>query len=626
MQLLAFRIERFRSIVDTGWINCSNDNLTVLVGQNESGKTAILSALAATFSQHSMNMEDVRHGEEFPTVSVRSQFSEQEWTTAAQQIKSKDMRNALIAEMKRLNGITEWRFENARAEEDQANLDTTYHFEKPDFESILSDYLENPQNRKNDSFVIAVEKSYSENEAASVLASAKNSINREVQLALLTDSVTEFQVALFAIAPRMTLFRESAGLLPNKIDIEENFTLAQTPGSAAARNFLSAANINLKALVGSGSIGRAAILKAANRKISEGFLKFWSQTLGKTSSMQIECVISQHDYSHEKPGRPFLEFFIVDNAGPLYPAQRSQGTRWFISFFLQMSASEHSNNAKFYLIDEPGANLHEKAQKDVLSFLEKIKYKIGIIYSTHIPHLLEEKALHRVIAVERDFNDDLHPTKVIGSHALGAASTDTLSPIFSAMGANFSRQNTIKKNNNVLLEELSCLYYLKAFWKLTGCEQEVNFLPATGTSNVPVFANLLLGWGLDFVIVVDDEASGRSVFNKLKRDMFLDDEEWSRSRMYKIKDCEGIEDIFSTFDYKNVVLGKPDQQIEKGNAKWAKANGAAKAIHALKFLHKVEDGFLEISQLQDETTDRIQTLVSHIENMLKNYASRPADF
>jgi AAA15 family ATPase/GTPase len=45
MNLLKFRIKNYKSIVDTGWCELSGDNITVLAGQNESGKTNILKAL-----------------------------------------------------------------------------------------------------------------------------------------------------------------------------------------------------------------------------------------------------------------------------------------------------------------------------------------------------------------------------------------------------------------------------------------------------------------------------------------------------------------------------------------------------------------------------------------------------
>ena len=42
MKLVAFRIKNFRSIKDTGWHELAYDNITCLIGQNESGKTSVL--------------------------------------------------------------------------------------------------------------------------------------------------------------------------------------------------------------------------------------------------------------------------------------------------------------------------------------------------------------------------------------------------------------------------------------------------------------------------------------------------------------------------------------------------------------------------------------------------------
>ena len=43
MELIAFRVRMYRGIIDSGWVDVNN--LTVLVGKNESGKTSLLKAL-----------------------------------------------------------------------------------------------------------------------------------------------------------------------------------------------------------------------------------------------------------------------------------------------------------------------------------------------------------------------------------------------------------------------------------------------------------------------------------------------------------------------------------------------------------------------------------------------------
>ena len=66
--LRSFRIQNFRSIVDTGWKNLASDNVTILIGQNESGKTSILEGLQSFYSGEII--EDVLRGDQtMPIIS-----------------------------------------------------------------------------------------------------------------------------------------------------------------------------------------------------------------------------------------------------------------------------------------------------------------------------------------------------------------------------------------------------------------------------------------------------------------------------------------------------------------------------------------------------------------------------
>ena len=70
MRLLAFRIKNFRSVLDTDWQNLSPDNVTCLIGQNESGKTSILEALEVFYT--GIISEDVLRSDlSLPEISCR---------------------------------------------------------------------------------------------------------------------------------------------------------------------------------------------------------------------------------------------------------------------------------------------------------------------------------------------------------------------------------------------------------------------------------------------------------------------------------------------------------------------------------------------------------------------------
>jgi predicted ATP-dependent endonuclease of OLD family len=75
MKLTAFRIRNFRSIVDTGWQNLSPDNITCLIGQNESGKTSVLEALKI-FNSGVISEDVLRSDLSLPEVSCRFSIPE----------------------------------------------------------------------------------------------------------------------------------------------------------------------------------------------------------------------------------------------------------------------------------------------------------------------------------------------------------------------------------------------------------------------------------------------------------------------------------------------------------------------------------------------------------------------
>ncbi|RPI45798.1 MAG: hypothetical protein EHM46_01340, partial [Bacteroidetes bacterium] len=73
MRLTAFRIRNFRSIVDTGWQELAHDNITSLIGQNESGKTSILEGLKAFHDGHLIE-DMLRSDLSLPAVDCRFNY------------------------------------------------------------------------------------------------------------------------------------------------------------------------------------------------------------------------------------------------------------------------------------------------------------------------------------------------------------------------------------------------------------------------------------------------------------------------------------------------------------------------------------------------------------------------
>lgn len=590
MKLQAFRIKNFRSIKDTGWQSFSPDNITGLIGQNEAGKTAILEALYS-FPTAEISEDFLRSDGTLPEVSCSFQVS---WDEIKELFKEKSLPKGLaklINEKKRINLKRIWSTADAEGE---------LVLEEDEMSALFE----------------STEAGESSEETANEQKSETETTEQVEKPTEVTEE--EFIDTIFDKTPDFELFEDFASLLPDTIDLEDlQNKNEKTEGYKGAVNLLTIAGLDLNSLQGSKRIVENQIIRL-NKEVTTDFREFWRQKIGKTNKISIEFELKHHDNTQaEKAGKPYIAFWIKDGEEKLHPKQRSKGVRWFTSFYLQLKASslDEANHGQVFLIDEPGGSLHARAQEDVLKVFEDIANKVQIIYTTHSPYLIKLETIYRLLAVQRaNEDDDKSETLVFGIHKLGSVSSDTLSPIYTLMGADFSHQQVIKKNNNILLEEISAYYYIFSFWNLVDSKKEAHFLPATGTSNIPQLANLFLGWGLDFGVVVDDDSSGRSIYNSLKRDLFLDDESEAKKKMMKVKGCSGIEDLFTSSDFKKHILEDTNLSFKQKNSEYMKDK--PKAIFALKFMLKVKDDKIKISDLDKTTQDNIKDLVRKIESLL----------
>ncbi|MFC2113375.1 AAA family ATPase [Bacteroidota bacterium] len=433
---------------------------------------------------------------------------------------------------------------------------------------------------------------------------------------------TEIELAdeSFKHIPIFELFEDFSSLLPNRIDLEDIFILnSAVEGFKAARNFLVVSGLKATFFEERSSRILKQKIEKLNNEISLNFQDYWRQSLGKDNKIKIHFELEHYDNSHpDKMGMPYLEFWIKDEQERLYPKQRSRGVRWFLSFYLELKANaiENSEQSRVFLIDEPGLSLHARAQEDVLSVFEDIKEDIQIIYSTHSPHLININKLYRLLAVQRAVEDDMKSETVIfDPRSLNEASTDTLSPIYTLMGTKLSDHQFVKKKNNVIVEDTPTYYYLSTIFSLAGYKKDIYFLPATDVENVPMLVNLLMGWRLDFIVLLDDDPDGNKVYRELRRTHFSNNEDLASKKLLRMNSIGCIEDLFSTIDFKNFVLHKRIG-ITESNTEHIIMNELSRAKLAADFILDVQNNKLKLEDFDDETIDNIQRIVKLLDSAL----------
>jgi ABC-type cobalamin/Fe3+-siderophores transport system ATPase subunit len=598
MKLQSFRIQNFKSVIDTGWKDLSTDNITTLIGQNEAGKTAILEALYF-FEAHegiSFDKDALRSDGRNPRISCSFKTNIDEVTHI---LEGKEIPEKIIDLIKKDNRI------NLICSLDNMG-NSTISLEDNRYLEAFADFEKNNE------------------------ASNETSLNEQTESIAKTEPAKEFIKAdefaneIYLNTPYFSFFENDESLLPNQIDIDDLLDKNSTAhGKKGVLNLFKIAKLgrdDIEWFKNADSRLYHNKLRTINSLLTEKIQEVWSQKIANSKKLSIEIDLEFYAQGSEKSGKPYFSFWIKDGITGelLHPKQRSLGVRWFISFYLQLAASKISEDENLILlIDEPGANLHHKAQKDVLKVFEDICDKIQIIYTTHSPSLINIDKLWRLMPVERkDFNDEFSDTRVYDYHSFVSASTDTLSPLYTVMGIDFSNQAEIKKTKNLLLEEPSAHYYLSAFKLLINSDLIFYPLAATGVNNIQQLAYLLLGWGIEFSILLDDESSARSVYNAIKKDLYGDDEILAEQHMYKLKGCHGIEDIFTKEDFQRYVLNEQEIPENTKNSEYVKRK--PKAAIALNFLNKLKFGEIKPENISAETKSNIANLFDKIKVLISN--------
>jgi hypothetical protein len=415
----------------------------------------------------------------------------------------------------------------------------------------------------------------------------------------------------FDYSPVFELFEDFGSLLPNRIDMEDIISgNDQVEGYKAARNFLSLARLDYSFFQQSSSRILKQKIENLNQSLTKNFHDFWQQKIGRNNKIHIQFELEHYNASYGvKAGKPYLEFWIKDEGERLYPKQRSRGVRWFLSFYMELKASANVKDKQLVLlVDEPGVSLHARAQEDVLKVFEDIKDRIQVIYTTHSPHLVEITKLHRVLAIQRDDVESLRSTtRILDPLKLSSATTDTLTPLQSIMGNPMSGEGFSSKKMNLIVNDTGSFYMLSSIIALMGFRGKVSVIPSINVSTIPLLCNILLGWGMDFAVLLFDNEEENKLAELLKETIF----NTSGNRELIIRMPKGFlnaEDLISTLDFKSRIL-ESREGITVANSVHIKEKELPRNFILSRFLANVKSGKLTVAELDDETVENFRMVI-----------------
>lgn len=308
--------------------------------------------------------------------------------------------------------------------------------------------------------------------------------------------------------PRLLYF-DDYRLLDGKVNLESlnqrNAHNQLTEADETALGLFELAGTDLQELMSEqGYENSKAKLEAIGLTITGQVFEYWKQN--RELAVEFDIKSDPQDRPPFNTGKNL--YIRVKNLrhGVTVPFdQRSKGFIWFFSFMVWFSAIENrvgTDKDLILLLDEPGLNLHALAQADFLSYINTLSESRQIIYTTHSPFMIESDHLERVRVVE---DRPREGARVLGD--LGGSGDESLFPLQAALGYSIA-QNLFIAKKNVLIEgpaDLILLQHVSGLLERVGKVglAEGVFVPVGGLDKVATFIALLGASKLKLVVLSD---------------------------------------------------------------------------------------------------------------------------
>jgi len=522
MLLKRFKVENFRSISDSGWIE--NDNVTALVGVNEAGKSNLLLAL---WKLNPATGGEINKLEDIP----RSKYSE--WRDLEEQktfitCEFNLTDSILIQELIELTGCREEDVKMARVTRDFngdrtvgfPNYEKIDVFDSMEIENILTSYKSeflglNEKGKSEHGLKDKISEAYSSSE---LILSQKDCIDdkelkeiskifeisiKELQKSELQPhlkrlqeefkqllaksqqpSPSSFEDARKLIVRHMPKFvyysnygnLDSEIYLPHVIDNmkRDDLSSAMQAKVRTLKVLFEFVNLDPDEILELGAeikldqyqkerpLTEDEVRSIAEKKAERDVLL---QSAGLRLTKEFKMWWKQGDYKFrfQADGRHF-KIWVSDEKRPEEIALegRSTGLQWFLSFyliFLVESKDTHEN--AILLLDEAGVSLHPLAQKDLASFFENLSMSNQLIYTTHSPFLVDTNSVDRVKVVYLDEGGKTVASNDLRAVEAQSSKNNSVYAVHAALGLSIS-DVLLQGCKIIIVEGPSDQYYLNA--------------------------------------------------------------------------------------------------------------------------------------------------------------------
>lgn len=533
MLLTRATVQVFKSIENSGSVLIDPD-VTVLVGQNESGKTAFLQALHKARPVEKGPKYDVI--EDYPRRDLNAYQRKHESDPALVTQLTYALQDIDLMRINKdlgINLLTELSFDFNHNYSNTGTISLTVP-EQP--------YLTHLAATKNLSSNVSstIGTASSIREALTNLGALDLNQEDDAFLANLNEQFIPdktnwkdllshyiWRVHLFPFLPKFLSF-DDYYLLPGKVNLpglRQRIGIdALSEDDRTVLSLLRMAEVDLDALLEpSGYEPARAKLEAISNTITDQLFKYWTQN----TELDVEFDIRADPHDQPSYGSGNNLYIRIRNRRHRVTvpfSQRSRGFIWFFSFLVWFDGIREQLGTEaplVLLLDEPGLSLHALAQADLLRYMDVLAEEHQVIYTTHSPFMVRSDRLYQVRTVE-----DRREAGTKITDNVSSADAKTLFPLQAALGYTIA-QNLFISPRNLLVEGPADLIYLKFFSAAlnranrTTLRDDITLVPVGGLDKLATFVALLGANDLELAVLHDYAGNPEQRLESLVRDKLI---------------------------------------------------------------------------------------------------------
>jgi hypothetical protein len=303
-----------------------------------------------------------------------------------------------------------------------------------------------------------------------------------------------------------------------------------------------------------------AELEAVSNHLTDEIFNYWSQN----KNLEVEFLAGPANPGDLPPFNQGVVFRTriknTRHRATVPFDDRSAGFVWFFSFLVWFSQVKAEYGASLViLLDEPGLSLHGRAQGDLLRYInERLAPSYRVLYTTHSPFMIDPDGLLSVRTVE----DVLGPKgEILGTKVgddIWSTDPDTIFPLLGVLGVDATQTLFVGKHN-LLVEGPADVMYIH--WarnelrsrKRTALDIRWTVVPTGGIGNISSFVSLFSGRSLDIATLTDFKSGGKSRVRDLRVSKLLESGRVFSAEKYAGQKEADIEDVLGRQFYVELV-------------------------------------------------------------------------